>query len=248
MRKKYTNVAVILVVFVLSLLAFQPVAADTGPKPTMDFTFTQAAPGPQLTITDGTLFECEQADCSDAQAFKKLGPQHFWCDASACHSIGYGYSPYHRLEIRFSDGKTRRSNIFQTAGFNAKYNVTIRPDDLLVEAALNLDFSSPTPASSIFSSSADSASTPASPAPSASVSPSSAASASTPDSPALSSSASSSSDPSAPVASSSALSLDSSSSTSSSPVPPYALIGAGAFCLVLIVALILVVRRRSKQP
>jgi hypothetical protein len=145
MRTKYTSIVVILVVFVLSLLAVKPVAADTGPKPTMDFAFTQAVPGPQLTITDGTLFECEQADCSDAQALQQLGPQHFGCAANTCDSTSYGYNPYHRIEIHFSDGKTRRSNIFQTAGFNAKYNVTIRPDDLLVEAAPSLDFSSPFP-------------------------------------------------------------------------------------------------------
>ena len=145
MRTKYTSVVVILDVFVLSLLSFQPVAADTGPKPTMDFTFTQAVPGPQLTITDGTLFECEQADCSDAQALQQLGPQHFGCAANTCDSSSYGYRPYHRIEIHFSDGKIRQSNIFQTAGFNAKYKVTIRPDDLLVEAAPNLDFSLPAP-------------------------------------------------------------------------------------------------------
>ncbi|MGC1374862.1 MAG: hypothetical protein WA821_01480, partial [Anaerolineales bacterium] len=245
MRTKYL---VTLAVLVLSLLAVQPVAADTGPKPTMDFTFTQVGAGPQLTITGGTQFECEQADCSDAQPFKKLGPQHFWCDAAACHSIGYVYSPYHRLEIDFSDGKTRLSNIFQTAGFNAEYNVTIRPDDLLVEAASAPassapDSVSPTPSSSIFSSSssASSASTPSLPVPSSS----------TPASPDSSAVASSTSTPAPSIPSTPAPSaLVSSTSTPapsapSAPLPVYALIGAGGVCLALIVAGLLILRRKS---
>ncbi len=150
MHKKYTSLVILPVVFVLTLLSFQPVVADTGPKPTMDFDFTQAFSDPKLTITDGTQFECEQADCSDAQALPELGPQRFKCAANACESRAYGYSPYHRIEIQFSDGKTRQSNIFQTAGFNSKYKVTIRADDLLVEAAPNLDFSSPFPFALVF--------------------------------------------------------------------------------------------------
>jgi hypothetical protein len=135
MRKRVATIAILLLGLGLSLLPLQPALADTGPKPTMDFTFIQAIPGPQLTITDGTLYECQQSDCSDAQPLKKnMGPQRFRCEASSCNSLAYGYAPYHRIEIAFSDGKTRRSNIFQTAGFDSSYKVTIRPDDLLVEA------------------------------------------------------------------------------------------------------------------
>jgi hypothetical protein len=50
----------------------------------------------------------------------------------------YGFASYHTLEIEFTDGKTRASNIFETAGFDSKYKVTVGPDDLLVEAQFNL--------------------------------------------------------------------------------------------------------------
>ena len=143
MRTKYARGVIVLIVLLTGLSFFQPAAADTGPKPSMDFVFIQAFSGPQLTIRAGTQFECDQADCSDAQAFKKLGPQHFGCKIDTCRSIGYGYKPYHRLEIIFSDGKTRQSNVFETAGFNSEYKVTIRPDDLLVETEKPLVFSSP---------------------------------------------------------------------------------------------------------
>ena len=129
--------AIILLLFLLAFMPFRAVSADTGPKPTMDFTFEQGIPGQQLTIVSGTLYECEQADCQDAQPLTVAGPQHFTCNATTCYALAYGFSAYHRLEIQFSDGKTRQSSIFQTAGFNSIYKVTIQPDDLLVEAQSN---------------------------------------------------------------------------------------------------------------
>ena len=125
----------------LSLLAFLPihsVLADTGPKPSMDFQFKQEIAGEPLTITSGILFECDQPDCSDAAPIEEVGPQGFRCEANSCRAIAYGFAPYHRIEIEFSDGQTRQSNVFETAGFDSKYTVTIRPDDLLVEAQLSL--------------------------------------------------------------------------------------------------------------
>jgi hypothetical protein len=112
--------------------------ADTGPKPTMEFIFQQELPGEQLTITSGILYECQQPDCSDAAPLEEGGPQGFRCEANSCRALAYGFSPYHRLEIEFSDGQTRQSNVFETAGFDSVYTVTVRPDDLLVDAQLSL--------------------------------------------------------------------------------------------------------------
>lgn len=128
--------------FLQLLLPARVVLADTGPKPTMDFEFTQELTGEPVTITSGILYECEQPDCSDAAPLMEAGPQRFTCDANSCHALAYGFSTYHRLEIQFSDGQTRQSNIFETAGFDSKYTVTVRPDDLLVEAQFNF---SPSP-------------------------------------------------------------------------------------------------------
>lgn len=122
----------------LSLLPAQVVLADTGPKPTMEFTFKQEASGGPLTIVSGILYECNQADCSDAAPLKQLGPQGLHCDELGCNALAYGFSDYHKLEIQFSDGKTRQSNIFKTAGFESKYTVTIRPADLVVEEQFSL--------------------------------------------------------------------------------------------------------------
>lgn len=121
------------------LLPAQPVLADTGPKPTMDFEFKQEIAGEPLTITSGVFYECEQPDCSDAAPIEEVGPQGFYCEANHCQAQAYGFSPYHRLGIQFSDGQARQSNIFETAGFDSQYTVTVRPDDLLVEAQLNLN-------------------------------------------------------------------------------------------------------------
>jgi hypothetical protein len=132
MRKQYAK-ALILLVFMISFLPMQSASADLGPKPTMYFNFTQELSGTQVTIVSGELFECKQSDCSDAKPLEQVALQGFGCEALTCHARAYGFSDYHRLEIEFSDGKTRQSNIFKTAELDSIYKVTIRQDDLLVE-------------------------------------------------------------------------------------------------------------------
>ena len=112
--------------------------ADTGPKPTMEFAFNQQLTGAPVTIISGILYECDQPDCNDATPLEDVDPQGLYCEPQSCRAIGYGFAPYHRLEIEFSDGITRQSNIFETAGFDSKYTVTVRPDDLRVEAQFRL--------------------------------------------------------------------------------------------------------------
>ena len=129
----------LLLFFVLILLPARAVLADTGPKPTMDFQFRQEMTGePPVTIAAGILYECDQLDCSDASPLEEVGPQRFTCEVNSCRATAYGFAPYHRIEIEFSDGKTRQSNVFETAGFDSEYAVIIRPDDLLVEAQFGL--------------------------------------------------------------------------------------------------------------
>ena len=120
------------------LLSATPALADTGPKPTMEFNFKPEVAGSALQITAGTMYECQQADCSDAIPLEELGPQGFRCQDLGCRALAYGFAPYHKIEVVFSDGITRPSNIFQTSGFDSKYTVTIHPADLLVEDQLSL--------------------------------------------------------------------------------------------------------------
>jgi hypothetical protein len=129
-----------LLLFTLQMLLPAEIAlADTGPKPMMEFEFSQELANEQVTITAGILYECDQPDCSDAAPLEEPGPQRFTCEADRCHATAYGFAPYHKLEIEFSDGVTRQSNIFETAGFDSRYTVTVRPEDLLVEAQFTLD-------------------------------------------------------------------------------------------------------------
>jgi hypothetical protein len=107
--------------------------ADTGPKPTMDFQFTFESGVEESLIVSGILFECNESDCSDAAPLKELGPQGLYCEPESCRAIGYGFAPYLILEIEFSDGVTRRSNIFEQAAFDSFYTVYVRPNELLVE-------------------------------------------------------------------------------------------------------------------
>jgi len=106
--------------------------ADTGPKPSMEFEFEQDSTAEPLEVNSGILYECVESDCSDAAPLEELGPQRFSCDVDGCYAIAYGFAPYHRIEIEFSDGRTRQSNIFETIDFDSVYLVSVNVEDLSV--------------------------------------------------------------------------------------------------------------------
>src|ERR1044071_5459114 len=137
MKPKLTKLFLLLLCMQM-LLPAQIALADTGPKPQMDFQFKYESTEEHPTIISGILYECQQSDCSDAAPLQQLGPQGFRCDANNCSATAYGFAPYHKLKIEFSDEETRQSNIFQTAGFDSKYTVAVGPADLLVEAQFSV--------------------------------------------------------------------------------------------------------------
>lgn len=117
----------------IALLLLIPAAearADVGPKPGMLFKFEYLVQG--ITLTGGDLLTCQQADCSDGEPLKELGPQRFRCEAESCYTVLYGSSPYYRLRLTFSD-KVRQSAVFTKERYNAEYLVTVRANDLLVK-------------------------------------------------------------------------------------------------------------------
>lgn len=125
---------------IFSVVVFFPlrsVSADLGPKPTMEFTFVQAFDGKPVTIVSGVLLQCDDSDCQDAEPLQEMGPQRFTCQDLSCRALAYGFREYNQLEITFSDGVVRRSNVFPEGGFNGLYNVTIREDGLLVTERFN---------------------------------------------------------------------------------------------------------------
>jgi hypothetical protein len=98
----------------------------------MQFIFiSRIKPGP--TIISGQLFECKDEACVQPESLQQLGPQRFECQINTCSSSGYSYSPYHRLEIIFSDGVTRQSNTFTKRAFAANYLVYVQEESLEVE-------------------------------------------------------------------------------------------------------------------
>jgi hypothetical protein len=74
MISKFTKLFLSLL-FLQALLPARLVLADTGPKPTMDFEFTQELTGEPVTITSGILYECEQPEQRRGTAVG--GPQRF---------------------------------------------------------------------------------------------------------------------------------------------------------------------------
>jgi hypothetical protein len=138
MNKNYLK-SFLLLVFLISFLSFQTAYADVGPKPSMNFDFTQTLNDNQLTIVTGKMYECEQPDCSDATELQQLGPQGFECEEYSCNALAYGFSDYLKIEIQLSDGSVLQSNVFQKAGWlNSKYKVSIQDGALFVESKFNL--------------------------------------------------------------------------------------------------------------
>ena len=128
----------ILLFFLQAFLPIHVAFADTGPKPTMDFQIQFESGVAESGIVSGILFQCNESDCSDATPLEEVGPQRLYCEPQNCRAIGYGFAPFSLLELEFSDGVTRRSNIFEQAGFDSRYTVYVRPEDLLVEAKFSL--------------------------------------------------------------------------------------------------------------
>lgn len=121
----------LIVAGLLAIIPTYSTFADTGPKPSMNFTFIfETTPAPE--VSSGTLLECSDAACATSEPLKQLGPQHFDCSTSLCSSIAYGYSEYQRLVIEFSDGITRTSNVFTKTKFAADYKVSVYADRLEV--------------------------------------------------------------------------------------------------------------------
>lgn len=127
-----SNMVILMVVILASLVIPLRIRADIGAKPSMEFQFVLETDAP-LTIVEVTLLQCNDAACSDAQPLPEAGPQRITCTQDQCSSMAYGYTDYNRLVIRFSDGVTRQSNVFGKKHFDADYRVTVRENDMLVE-------------------------------------------------------------------------------------------------------------------
>ncbi|MBX3062943.1 MAG: hypothetical protein KF726_08205 [Anaerolineae bacterium] len=129
MKRLLAQIAVIFGILIL-VLPLTTVQADTGPKPTMEFTFEFQ--GQPIAIIGGEQLQCDDPTCSDGKPLQVGGPQRFYCTADSCQSLAYGYKPYHKLIIQFADG-TRESNVFQKRAFSAVYIVKVTESGLEVE-------------------------------------------------------------------------------------------------------------------
>jgi hypothetical protein len=120
----------LLAIGVLALLPAISARADIGQKPSMEFAFEYEID--PVSIVAGQLIECEDEACETGDPLESLGPQHFTCTESTCSSLAYGYAPYHKLVIEFTD-RTRESNVFTKEAFTAAFKVTVSESALLVE-------------------------------------------------------------------------------------------------------------------
>lgn len=123
----------VLLSLTIAIFLFAPLAsqADIGPKPTMGFDFvykTEEAP----SIVGAKQYQCESEDCSDAELMREIGPQAITCQENSCTSMSYGFKPYQKLVVEFSDEKIRESNVFST-NTGKTFTVEVTDSDLLVK-------------------------------------------------------------------------------------------------------------------
>jgi hypothetical protein len=114
-----------------------PAQADLGPKPGMTFTFEYQIP--KTAIVRAEMLECQDADCETSAPLRQVGPQGLRCNDYDCSSTAYGYAPYHKLVMTFSDDKTRVSNVFSSKAFSANFKVTVKEATLEVKEVFGLN-------------------------------------------------------------------------------------------------------------
>lgn len=146
-RRIYSHKFHLLLIFWVGLFSFFPsitARADVGIKPEMEFRFVAEDPQQHFSIQLGTLYECQQANCSDAQPIDEIGPQRLNCQNEVCTIYLYRLEPYYRLEVSLVDGRILTSQAFSPSGFHSYYTVILRESDLLVKNRLVFDlFASP---------------------------------------------------------------------------------------------------------
>ena len=104
--------------------------ADIGPKPARTFQLKyNFSPAPELY--KGYYIECRDEACTTWDTLEAIGPQEFNCNGSTCTARAYGFSPYARIILRFSD-TIMVSNVFEARGFNSTYDAVINETSLVV--------------------------------------------------------------------------------------------------------------------
>ena len=128
-KKFYLLIGIVLIV---GFLPQGSVSADMGPKPTMHFNFEQDIPEPELTIVSWSMLNCQNSECS---TLEEIIPMEFTCSENSCRAgLHYGIQhDYFQMEITFSDGITRKSNVFTRRYYDAYYKVTVTSDSLFVK-------------------------------------------------------------------------------------------------------------------
>lgn len=112
-----------------------PLWAGISPKPEMDFTLIyQIERTPAVKPDTSEQIQCQDNQCIESDPLGEYGIQKLYCRPDGCFSIAYQYEPFQRLVLDFSDGVTRRSNVFRTpAKLRNSFAVYVRDTDLLVE-------------------------------------------------------------------------------------------------------------------
>jgi len=126
------NIPQLIMLIIFSSLVWLPTgraSADIGPKPTLEFRFSYP-PGQSLYAVSGTLLGCTDADCLETTTLKNNPYISLHCQADSCSGTLFNSDQLMRLQVLFSDNKTRLSNPFTPSAMRNVYSVKVQDNDL----------------------------------------------------------------------------------------------------------------------
>lgn len=112
------------------LLCMGTAAADIGPKPSMSFRLKYQTSAP-VQLLSGEQMQSFDPGFADARPLAAFGPQGFSARQDHCFSSAYGYAPYQKLVLKYSD-RVRESNIFSSVPGDVTYDVLVTDTALIV--------------------------------------------------------------------------------------------------------------------
>lgn len=110
-----------------------------GPKPTLYINFVEPKNQPKLAITSAALFN-GNSPTGKFTPFQEIGPQRLRVYPDKLFAMAYGFAKYLRLEVKFSDGVTRKSQVFQATGMSSHFDMSLQGNSLLLKPSKSVRY------------------------------------------------------------------------------------------------------------
>jgi hypothetical protein len=106
-------------------------SADVGPKPSLEFSFSNNTSQP-LSIISGNILGCNDDACLETISYQGYPNAWLDCKQDTCDGGMLFANRLMRLQILFSDNQTRLSNPFKATAMRNVYKVEVYDSNLVV--------------------------------------------------------------------------------------------------------------------